>query len=248
MEDKLLNINQVAKLCGITVRALHYYNEIGLLKPTEYAQNGYRKYDKESLSKLQQILFFKELDIPLKQIKEILDNPSYDKNLTLVKHKKLLTLKRDRLNDIIALIDESINENCVSIKEFDMREIKKNTQKYAEEAMQRWGETNAYKQSEIKTAKYTNADWEIIKNKESAIFTDFASCMNNLNGCKSAETLVEEWQNYITSSFYDCTDEILAGLADLYVTDERFKKNIDKFGENLAEFMSSSIKSYLAKK
>ena len=104
MDNKLLNINQVAKFCGITVRSLHYYSEIGLLEPAEYAENGYRKYNKKNLSKLQQILFFKELDIPLKHIKEILENPSYDKNTALAKHKELLILKRNRLNSLIALI------------------------------------------------------------------------------------------------------------------------------------------------
>lgn len=248
MDNKLLNINQVAKLCGITVRSLHYYSEIGLLEPAEYAENGYRKYNKENLSKLQQILFFKELDIPLKHIKEILENPSYDKNTALAKHKELLILKRNRLNSLIALIDENLNENNLSLKEFDMTEIKKHTQKYAEEAKQRWGQTDAYKQSEQKTAKYTEKDWEIIKNQGADIFRDFALCMNRAADCEKADTLVEKWQDYITNTFYDCTDEILAGLAEMYTADERFRKNIDKYGVGLADFISRSIKSYLSKK
>lgn len=248
MDNKMLNINEVAKLCGITVRSLHYYEEIGLLEPAEYASNGYRKYNDESISKLQQILFFKELDLPLKQIKKIMDSPAYDKKAALKKHKELLYLKRDRINNIIGLIDESIGKNNLSLKEFDMTEIKKLTQEYAEEARRRWGNTDAYKQSIQKTKRYTEKDWEIIENQSADIFKAFASCMDNKDESKKTDDLVKEWQGYITNNFYDCTDEILSGLADIYVTDERFKKNIEKYGTGLAEFISKSIKSYLIRK
>ncbi len=248
MDNKMLNINEVAKLCGITVRSLHYYEEIGLLEPAAYASNGYRKYNNESLSKLQQILFFKELDLPLKQIKKIMDSPAYDKKAALKKHKELLYLKRDRINNIIGLIDENIGKNNLSLKEFDMTEIKKHTQEYAEEARLRWRNTDAYKQSKQKTMHYTEKDWEAVKTQSANIFNAFASCMNREDEDIDTDDLVKEWQDYITNNFYDCTDEILSGLADIYVTDERFKKNIDKYGTGLAEFISKCIKSYLSRK
>ena len=130
MNEKLLTINKLAKLCGITVRTLHYYDEIGLLCPNSIATNGYREYDQKNLIRLQEILFFKELDIPLKEIKSIIDNPSYNKQKALTNHKKLLTLKKDRLDRIIKLVDDNLSNDKICLKEFDMTEIKEYINKY----------------------------------------------------------------------------------------------------------------------
>jgi len=248
MIEKLLTINKLAKLCGITVRTLHYYDEIELLCPNSIAPNGYREYDSDNLITLQEILFFKELDIPLKEIKSIIDNPDYDKQKALKKHKELLILKRDRLNRIIKLVDSNLNDKKLSLKEFDMTEINEHINKYKQEAKDRWGDSDAYKQSCKKTKNYTDADWKRINGERDQIFADFANCMNNAAGSKDADTLAKEWQNHISKYFYDCTEEILLGLADMYTYDERFKENMDKHGEGVTEFISKSIKEYLQKK
>ena len=241
-----LTINQVAKLCGITVRTLHYYDGIGLLSPSSVAENGYRMYDDNSLAKLQEILFFKELDIPLKEIKHILNSPSYNKKDALSRQKQLLVLKRDRLNKIIKLLDDNLENDKLNLKEFDMTEIKKHIEKYKEETKQRWGNTDAYKQSSKKNIKiYRCRIGERITNEANQIFESFANCMNKAENCKDADSLVKEWQSHITRYYYDCTDEILLDLADMYIYDERFKANIDKHGDGLAEFISSSIKNCL---
>ncbi|MEX1375912.1 MAG: MerR family transcriptional regulator [Eubacteriales bacterium] len=245
---KPLTINQIANLCGVSVRTLHYYDEIGLLCPSSIADNGYRQYDYTSLEKLQEILFFKELDIPLKDIKEIMENPNHDTADALKKHRELLVLKRERLGKIIALLDDNLKSNKVDLKEFDMTEIKQHIEKYKEEAKQRWGHTDAYKQSNKKTAEFTEQDWKRINDYWNRLFSDFADCMNKKPKCKSVDTLVQQWQSHISENFYECTDEILLGLADMYVFDERFKKNIDKHGENLAEFINESIQNYIKNK
>lgn len=116
-------IKQVSDLTGISVRMLHYYDKIGLLKPCTTTEAGYRLYDNEALETLQQILFFKELDIPLKSMKEILESPRYDKVRALHEQKELLMLKRDRLNELIALIEKKLKGgSTMSFKEFDMGE------------------------------------------------------------------------------------------------------------------------------
>lgn len=116
-------VKQISDLTGISVRMLHYYDEIGLLKPSAVTEAGYRLYDNEALVTLQQILFFKELDIPLKQVKEIMDGPHFDKMQALENQKKLLLIKRNRLNDLVELIDKTLKgENTMSFREFDMRE------------------------------------------------------------------------------------------------------------------------------
>lgn len=116
-------VKQVSDLTGISVRALHYYDEIGLLKPSEITETGYRLYDDEALKTLQQILFFKELDIPLKEIKDIMSSPYFNKMQALENQKKLLILKRKRLNGLIDLINKTLKgEGTMDFREFDMSE------------------------------------------------------------------------------------------------------------------------------
>ncbi|MBE6044227.1 MULTISPECIES: MerR family transcriptional regulator [Clostridium] len=127
-------VKQVSDLTGVSVRMLHYYDQIGLLKPSAITKAGYRLYDDEALVILQQILFFKELDIPLKEIKEIMINPNFDKMQALENQKKLLIIKRDRLNGLIELINKTLKgENNVSFKEFDMTEFFNILEKYKKE-------------------------------------------------------------------------------------------------------------------
>ena len=131
-------INEVAKLTGITVRTLHYYDEIGLLRPSSISTTGYRLYDNNDIKKLQQILFFRELNFSLKEIKEIIKNPNYNKTDALKNQKQLLLLKRKRLDGIIELVENAIKgENYMSFKEFDTTEIEKLKKEYAEEAKER---------------------------------------------------------------------------------------------------------------
>lgn len=119
-------VKEVSDLSGISVRTLHYYDKINLLKPTSYSDTGYRYYDDHALQKLQQILFFKEFDLPLKEIKRIMENPSFDKDETLRKQKQLLLMKKNRLNSLVRLIDEILKgENAMSFKEFSQSEIEK---------------------------------------------------------------------------------------------------------------------------
>lgn len=119
-------VKEVSDLSGVSVRTLHYYDKINLLKPTAYSDTGYRYYDDQALQKLQQILFFKEFDLPLKEIKNLMENPSFDKEKTLRKQKQLLLMKKNRLSGLICLIDEILKgENTMSFKEFSQSEIEK---------------------------------------------------------------------------------------------------------------------------
>jgi len=245
MKDDMMTINRLAKLAGISVRTLHYYDETDLLKPALIQDNGYRLYDEESLKTLQQILFFRELEFSLKQIKQIMSSESFDETEALFKHKELLKAKRDRLNGLISLVDKTLRGQQISLKEFDMTEIEKQRRQYAEEVKQRWGQTAAYKQSEARTKKYTKEDWSKIEQESSDIFKAFAACMREEKGSKNADELVRAWQAHISKYYYDCTDEILLGLSEMYIADERFKQNIDMHADGLAEFISNSIKDTL---
>lgn len=240
-----LKINEVAKLTGITVRTLHYYDEIGLLKPSEITEAGYRLYNKASLETLQQILFFRELDFPLHEIKEVMTNPNYDKWQALSKHKELLIKKRERLDKLISLVDNIVKgETDMSFKEFDLADIEATKKQYATEVKERWGHTDAYAESEKKTRSYDEQQWKILSGEGGAILQEFAECKEYSPDSIIAQELVRKWQNYISVNFYNCTNEILSCLGVMYVGDERFTKNIDQYGKGTAEFMSNAIKLY----
>ncbi len=243
----MLKINDVAKLAGVTVRTLHYYDEIGLLTPSEVTESGYRLYDEKDLARLQQILFFRELDFPLNQIKEIMKNETYNANEALETHKKLLNQKRERLDRLIMLVEKTLKgEKSMSFKEFDMTEIEKIKQKYADEVKERWGDTSAYAESEKKTGTYNKEQWQMIDEETSNIFKAFAQSMDKAPSHPEVQALVNRWQAFISERFYHCTKEILQGLGLMYVGDERFKNNIDQYGDGLAEFINEAIQVYTA--
>ncbi len=242
-------INEIAELTGLTTRALRYYDEVGLLKPSEISEAGCRLYDDEALEVLQQILFFKELDVPLKQIKSVLENPNFDRISMLKKHKKLITLKRDRLNKILALINKNLRgEKCMSFTEFDVSEVKRCQKIYENEAKELYKETEAFSEYQKKTSEYSDSQWDIVNREMLDIFEQFAGVMDKEPSSQEAQILVETWKNYITKNFYECTNEILAGLGQMYVQDERFKKNIDRHRAGLTKFISEAIRYYCENK
>ena len=141
-----MKISDVAKLTGVTVRTLHYYDEIGLLNPSEVTQAGYRVYNDTDLEVLQQILFFRELDFSLEDIRKIMQNPAYEKESALQKQKELLMQKRSRLDSLISLVDKTLKgEQDMSFRQFDTTEMEEAKKKYAEEAKQRWGSTVVFR-------------------------------------------------------------------------------------------------------
>ena len=201
-----LKINEVAQLTGITVRTLHYYDEIGLLPPSEVTAAGYRLYDREALHYLQQILFFRELDFPLNQIKEIVTNPAFNASEALKKHKDLLTKQRERIDRLIELTEKMMTgETGMSFKEFDSSEIEEMKEKYAAEVTERWGHTAAYAESEKKTAGYSAAKWQEVKEKQDSIFRRFAENMDKAPGHPDVQALVKE-RLTIKSQARNCVD------------------------------------------
>lgn len=240
-----MKINEVAKLTGITVRTLHYYDEIGLLSPSEITESGYRLYNDDSLETLQQILFFRELEFPLNDIKEMMTNSGYKKEEALCKHRELLLKKRTRIDNLINLLDRTMKgNNTMSFQEFDMTEIEKAKKEYAEEVKERWGHTEAYAESKRKTASYDETKWKFLNGEGAAILKEFGECRDFPPNSEKAQVLVKKWQSYITDNFYSCTKEILSGLGLMYIGDSRFTENIDKNGKGTAEFMASAIAIY----
>ena len=241
-----MHIKEFAKLCGVSVRTLHYYDEIGLLKPAFVdEQNSYRFYDEKSLMRIQEILFFKELDFPLKSISEILSSPDYDKQKALKEQRKLLILKKQRLERIIDALDNA-QKGKITMNAFDNNDYDTARKQYEAETKERYGKTDAYKEHEQKTASYSKDKWQQVNDGLNAVLAQFAECLQNGQTPDSdeAQSIVKNLQNYITENFYTCTNEILKGLGQMYVADERFKENIDKHFEGTAQFISKSIEIY----
>jgi len=230
-----MKINEAAKMTGVTIRTLHYYDQIGLLRPETVTDAGYRLYGEKDMERLSQILFFRELDFPLSQIKEMLDSPSFD--------------RKERLERLIALTERRMEgEKEMSFQEFDSSEIERCKEKYAEEAKERWGHTQAWQESKKRTDGYSNEEWEAVMKESDSIMQAFAQSRELAPESEEVQALVAKWQDFISARYYTCTDEILEGLGQMYTADERFTENIDRFGEGTAEQMSKAIACYVSRR
>ena len=230
-------VKEISRLTGISVRTLHYYDEINLLKPTKTTDAGYRLYDDTALERLHSILLFRELQFPLKEIKAILDSSDFNTKTALEEQIKLLELQRNRLDEIIISAREILTKGTenMNFSTFDKTEIKK----YADEAKQKWGCTDAYK--EYIQKHYDSADKT---DKLMQIFAEIGKIKHLSPYCEEAQNLIKKLQNFITENYYTCTDEILRGLGQMYISDERFKKSIDNAGgAGTAEFTAKAIEA-----
>lgn len=242
-----MKIHEVAELSGVTVRTLQYYDQIGLLMPSEVTEVGYRIYHEEDLDRLQQILFFRELEFPLKEIKDIMNNPSYDRLEALRNQKAMLLEKQSRMDRLIRLVEERLGgQQDMSFEEFSMESIENHKKQYAEEVRNRWGDSDAYAEYEKKTKGYSKEDWNSISQAGDRIMGEFAKHRDLSPEDETVQELVARWQNFITTHYYECTKDILAGLGNMYVSDERFRENINKHGEGTADLMSKAIEIYCA--
>lgn len=243
---KLL-VNEVAKLTGVTVRTLHYYDEIGLLRPSEISESGYRYYDEDALALLQQIMFYRELEFPLKDIREIILPDKFDRNNALRNQKDLLYAKRKRINGLIELIDEILDgDNKTAVTDFtafDEKEIERMKNEYRKEVVERWGETDEFRQSEQKARTKTKDDWRFAQEEAESIFSGFAALMDKSPSDAEVTALVRKWQDHINRNYYTCSDEMLLKLGEMYITDARFKNNLDSHGTGTAQYMHDAIVS-----
>lgn len=228
-------VKEISRLTGVSVRTLHYYDERDLLKPTKVTEAGYRLYDDTALERLHSILLFRELQFPLKEIKAILDSPNFDIKTALNEQIELLELQKKRLDKIISSAREILNKgvNTMSFSSFDKTEL----EQYAAEAKRKWGHTDAYKEYEQNHSDSFDKPDEFMQ-----IFTEIGKIKHLSPDCDEVQMLIKKLQNFITDNYYTCTDEILKDLGEMYVSDERFKNNIDKAGgAGTAEFTAKAI-------
>lgn len=236
-------VKEVSKLTGVSVRTLHHYDAIGLLKPTKVTQAGYRLYDDTALSRLQNILLFRELQFPLKEIKVILDSPDFDPSEAIAQQIELLELQYKHIGELITFARE-IQNRGVTIMNFDVFD-KNEIDKYKAEVKKKWGNTKAYQEYKQKDIARNEGSYGKIANELMKMFSDLGTLKHLTPDSDEVQTKISLLQKLITDNYYVCTNEILSGLGQMYIYDERFKKNIDKAGgDGTAQFVSQAISVY----
>jgi DNA-binding transcriptional MerR regulator len=249
-EDNMaMTVGELSRISGVTVRTLHHYDEIGLVVPSQRTSANYRLYSDEDVLRLQQVLVFRELGISLDEIAGLLDDATHANRADLLRrHRDALAEKRGKLDAMLAAVDHAIDVLEKGTQMMTSDDFKKmfdgfDPAEYEEEAQQRWGNTDAYKESNRRVKNYGKGEWEQIGKEAAAINTRFIELMREgaAPSDPRVQAVVEEHRAHISKWFYDCTKQIHRGLGEMYVADPRFTKNIDKAGAGLAKFMSDAI-------
>ncbi|WP_435055226.1 MerR family transcriptional regulator [Micromonospora aurantiaca (nom. illeg.)] len=240
-------VGQVARAARVTVRTLHHYDEIGLLRPSGRTPAGYRRYDEADLDRLQLIRYYRELGFPLEEIAEILDDPDSDPVAHLRRQHELLSGRIGKLQEMVAAIEHAMEARTLGIQltpeerfevfgDFDPDE-------HVEEAEQRWGGTEAYRQSQERAGRYSKEDWLRNKAENEDWGRRFVALMDSGAPADGPEAmaLAEEHRQLITKWWYDCSYEIHTGLADMYVADPRFTAYFETLRPGMAAYLNEAI-------
>jgi len=236
-------VKEVSHITGVSVRTLHHYDAIDLLKPAKVTEAGYRLYDDVSLQRLHAILLLKELQFSLKDIKEILDAPGFDPMEALTQQIGLLELKRQHLTDLIDHAREIQKTGVIPMdfSSFDTEKI----DRYAKAAKEKWGKTDAYKEYETKTSGQSRAQIQATGDKLMDIFKEFGAIRHLSPASNEAQALVAKLQSFITDNYYTCTKQILFGLGQMYAAGDEMNETIDKAGgEGTGAFARDAISVY----
>ena len=239
-------VNEVSKLTGVSIRTLQYYDKIGLLKPAEYTESGYRLYDDAALERLQQILLFRELEFPLKDIKDIVTRSDFDKKKALEQQIKLLELKKEHIENLITMC-RGLKTRGVKHMDFTAFDSSK-LDEYAKKAKEQWGTTPEYKEFEEKKKNRSKQDEAGMMADFMKVFEEFGTMKDQAPESAEVQEQVKKLQTFITEHFYKCTDEILSGLGKMYAAGGEFTENINKMGGvGTAEFVHQAIEVYCGK-
>ncbi|MDP2622897.1 MAG: MerR family transcriptional regulator [Actinomycetota bacterium] len=247
--EQTLTVGEISRLAGVTIRALHHYDAIGLVVPTERTEAGYRLYGDREVARLQEVLFFRELGFGLDEIKEIVERPEYDRTSALARQRELLEAKGERLLRMIDAVDAAVDaeRRGIRMNKEEMLEVfgDFDPAEYVEEVRKRWGGTEAFAESNRRVARYTKQDWERLGAEAAAINEAFIALMDGGTPADSPEAMdaAERHRAHITKWFYECSLEIHEGLGRMYVDDSRFTENIDKATPGLARYMSEAIRA-----
>ena len=239
----MMTVNEVSRLTGVSIRTLHYYDQIGLLPAAGHTASGYRLYDDAALERLQQILLFRELEFPLRDIREILQNSTFDREKALEQQIELLKLKKQHIEDLIALAEKAktTGETIMDFTAFDTQKIKA----YAAQAKQQWGATPEYKEYEEKTARKTEKEISDMGGQLMKIIATFGTMQTMDPAAPEVQAQVKKLQDFISAHYYTCSKMILNQLGQMYAAGGAFTENINAAGgDGTAEFAQEAIEVY----
>lgn len=250
----MYTVKQLADLAGVTIRTLHHYDRIGLLKPSSVGGNGYRYYDEPALYRLQQVLFYRELGMPLEEIGRIIARRGFDRLTALRSHRAALESEVKRLRRLIRTIDET-TKHLEGKTEMNPKELfagfsEEEQEKLAAEAEQKW-DPQTVRDSNRRWKAYSPEEKSRILEQGSAVYTDLARLMPRGDARPASpaspevQAVIARWHKHLLN-FWSPSDQQLLGLADLYNDDPRFRANYEKIAPGLAEFMRKAVKAYVA--
>lgn len=241
------SVGKVAGFAGVTVRALHHYDEIGLLVPSERNHAGHRRYGDADLDRLQQILFYRELGFQLEEVAVLLDDPDADPRAHLRRQHELLRTRIERLQKMATAVEHAMEARKMGVNLTPEEKFEvfgdDDPDQYAEETERRWGDTDAYRESQRRTSAYTKDDWLRIKQENEEWGRLFVAQMESGEGPESeaAMDLAEDHRQGICRNFYECPYEIHTGLGEMYVADERFTAFFEAIKPGMAEYLRDAI-------
>lgn len=239
-------VNEVHKLTGVSVRALHHYDAIGLLKPAAVTEAGYRLYDDTALERLRQILLFRSLEFSLKDIQAILESPNFERSRVLEQQIALLEMKKEHLEDLIALAQKikRMGEDKMDFAAFDTSKM----DAYAAEVKAAYGKTEEYQEFAEKTKGRTTEETQKLNTEMMALFAEFGEMRGLSPDSDAVQAQVKKLQDFISRYFYTCSDAVLYSLGQMYASGNEFTANIDRAGgEGTAEFVCKAIAVYCQK-
>jgi len=244
-----MNVGDVAALAGVTVRTLHHYDRIGLLSPSGRTAAGYRQYSPADLDRLHQVLLYRELGFPLEEVATLLDDPSADPAAHLRRQHRLLLDRLERTSGMVEAVEKEMEARAmgISLTPEERFEVfgEHDPAQYEAEVEERWGETDAYKESQRKTRSYTKDDWVRIKAEQEEIGTRFVQAMQSGAAADSEQAMdvAEDARQQISRYFYECSPEMHAGLGRMYVEDERFTATYEAMAPGLAQYVSTAVQA-----
>jgi DNA-binding transcriptional MerR regulator len=254
--DVAWTVGETARIAKVSVRTLHHYDELGILTPSARTPAGYRLYEATDLERLHRVMVFRELGFSLEEIGQIVTDPGFDQTEALRAQRTLLAEKARRTQTMLKAIDAALaaRDGGTEMSDQERKDMFGelfdgfDPAEYEEEAQQRWGETDAYKQSAARTKRYTKADWVQIRTEGDANTAEFVRLLDAGAAADSPEALAAAAEKHaqLERWFYDAPLPMFASLSDMWVNDPRFKKNIDKPREGLAEYERAAVKAWVA--
>jgi len=245
-------VREVAAMAGVSVRTLHHYDRLGLLAPSSRSPSGYRLYEEKDLLRLQQILFYRELDMSLDRIKAELDRPDFDPIAALESHRALLEERASRVARLIETIDKTIaslggGKAMLSTEELYEGFPKEKAERWEREAKERWGSSEAYAQSRKRVERMTKERWKQVKDEGTAIDAALAEALAKGEAPRGREVqaLIARKAEHLRN-FYEPSPELFAGLGETYVDNPEFKAHYEAIAPGLAEFLREAMAAYAA--